>query len=102
MNLSVQKSYDLIAKYFAVTRVFTWKWTDNFINTLSNNSMPYFRTSAVLGAYQYQSIQRTRVFDWNSSSLVIHYDKRRSNGYRDFSGYKSSILNLKYLIHLNF
>ena len=67
------------------------------INTLSDNSEPYFRTSAIFGAYQYQSIQRTRVFDWNNSSLVVHYDKRRSNGYRDFSGYKSSILNLKYL-----
>ena len=67
------------------------------INTLSDSSVPYFRTSAIFGAYQYQSIQRTRVFDWNNSSLVIHYDKRRSNGYRDFSGYKSSILNLKYL-----
>lgn len=67
------------------------------INTLSDNSEPYFRSSAIFGAYQYQSIQRTRVFDWNNSSLVVHYDKRRSNGYRDFSGYKSSILNLKYL-----
>ena len=67
------------------------------INTISDNSAPYFRTSAVFGAYQYQSIQRTRVFDWSNSSLVVHYDKRRSNGYRDFSGYKSSILNLKYL-----
>ena len=67
------------------------------INTISDNSAAYFRTSAVFGAYQYQSIQRTRVFDWSNSSLVIHYDKRRSNGYRDFSGYKSSILNLKYL-----
>ena len=37
MSLSVRESYDLIAKYFAVTRVFTWKWTDNFINTLANN-----------------------------------------------------------------
>ena len=67
------------------------------INTLSDSSVPYFRTSAIFGAYQYQSIQKTRVFDWNNSSLVVHYDKRRSNGYRDFSGYKSSILNLKYL-----
>ncbi len=67
------------------------------INTISDNSAAYFRTSAVFGAYQYQSIQRTRVFDWSNSSLVVHYDKRRSNGYRDFSGYKSSILNLKYL-----
>ena len=67
------------------------------INTLSDSSLPYYRTSAIFGAYQYQSIQRTRVFDWNNSSLVVHYDKRRSNGYRDFSGYKSSILNLKYL-----
>ena len=56
------------------------------INTLSDNSLPYYRTSAVFGAYQYQSIQRTRVFDWNNSSLVVHYDKRKSNGYRDFSG----------------
>ena len=71
------------------------------INTLSDNSLPYNRTSAVFGAYQYQSIQRTRVFDWNNSSLVVHYDKRRSNGYRDFSGYKSSILNLKYLRDLD-
>ena len=71
------------------------------INTLSDNSLPYFRTSAIFGAYQYQSIQRTRVFDWNNSSLVVHYDKRRSNGYRDFSGYKSSILNLKYLRELD-
>jgi len=71
------------------------------INTLSDNSLPYFRTSAIFGAYQYQSIQRTRVFDWNNSSLVVHYDKRRSNGYRDFSGYKSSILNLKYLRDLD-
>ena len=71
------------------------------INTLSDNSLPYFKTSAVFGAYQYQSIQRTRVFDWNNSSLVVHYDKRRSNGYRDFSGYKSNILNLKYLRDLD-
>lgn len=37
MSLSVQESYDLIAKYFAVTRVFTWKWTDNFVNALTDN-----------------------------------------------------------------
>jgi iron complex outermembrane receptor protein len=71
------------------------------INTLSDNSLPYYRTSAIFGAYQYQSIQRTRVFDWNNSTLIVHYDKRRSNGYRDFSGYKSSILNLKYLRDLD-
>ena len=57
------------------------------INTLSDNSAPYFRTSAIFGAYQYQSLQKTRVFDWNNSSLVVHYDKRRSNGFRDFSDY---------------
>ena len=39
MNISVQESYDLIAKYFAVTRVFTCKWTDNFINKLNYNSI---------------------------------------------------------------
>lgn len=39
MNLSVQESYDLIAQYFAVTRVFTWKWTDNFVDKLDYNSI---------------------------------------------------------------
>jgi len=39
MSLTVQESYDKIAKYFAVTRVFTWKWTDNFINSLSNHNI---------------------------------------------------------------
>lgn len=39
MILSVQESYDLIAKYFSVTRVFPWKWTDNFVNKLNNNSI---------------------------------------------------------------
>ena len=39
MNLSVQESYDLIAKYFSATRVFTWEWTDNFINRLDHNSI---------------------------------------------------------------
>lgn len=38
MSISVQESYDLIAKYFSKTRVFTWKWTDNFINSLIDNS----------------------------------------------------------------
>ena len=65
------------------------------INTLSNTSDKYYRTSGIFGAYQYQSIQRTRVLDWKNSNLIIHYDKRRSNGYRDQSNYKSSILNLK-------
>jgi ubiquinone/menaquinone biosynthesis C-methylase UbiE len=34
MQISVQESYDKIAKEFSVTRVFTWTWTDNFINNL--------------------------------------------------------------------
>ena len=71
------------------------------INTLSNSSEPYYKTSAIFGAYQYQSIQKTRVFDIKNSSLVVHYDRRKSNGYRDFSGYKSRILNLKYLSDLD-
>ena len=32
-------SYDLIAKEFAVTRVFTWNWTDKFIESLHKYSM---------------------------------------------------------------
>jgi len=71
------------------------------INTLSKSSEPYHKTSAIFGAYQYQSIQKTRVFDMKNSSLVVHYDRRKSNGYRDFSGYKSRILNLKYLSDLD-
>lgn len=39
MTLQVQDSYDKIAKYFANTRVFTWLWTDNFINSLEKNSL---------------------------------------------------------------
>ena len=37
-EINVQDSYDKIAKHFSVTRVFTWKWTDNFINSLSKSS----------------------------------------------------------------
>jgi iron complex outermembrane receptor protein len=71
------------------------------INTLANSSEKYYRTSGIFGAYQYQSLQKTRILDWNNSSLIIHYDKRRSNGYRDQSGYKSNILNLKYINDLD-
>ena len=71
------------------------------INTLTKSSEKYYRNSGIFGAYQYQSIQRTRILDWNSSSLIIHYDIRRSNGYRDQSGYKSNILNLKYINDLD-
>ena len=71
------------------------------INTLSKSSERYYGYSGIFGAYQYQSLQRTRILDWNSSSLIIHYDKRRSNGYRDQSGYKSNILNLKYINDLD-
>lgn len=35
----VKESYDKIAIYFANTRVFTWLWTDNFINSLDKNSL---------------------------------------------------------------
>lgn len=38
-TLTVQESYDKIAKYFSVTRVFTWNWTNNFINNLNKNSI---------------------------------------------------------------
>ena len=71
------------------------------INTLTDSSEKYYRNSGIFGAYQYQSLQKTRILDWNNSSLIIHYDKRRSNGYRDQSGYKSNILNLKYINELN-
>lgn len=39
LTLTVQESYDKIAKYFSNTRVFTWKWTDAFVNNLKHNSM---------------------------------------------------------------
>ncbi len=71
------------------------------INTLSNPDEKYYRTSGIFGAYQYQSIQKTRVLNWKTSNLIIHYDKRKSNGYRDQSNYKSTILNLKYINELN-
>ncbi len=71
------------------------------VNTLTDSSEKYYKFSGIFGAYQYQSLQQTRILDWKNSSLVIHYDKRRSNGYRDQSGYKSSILNLKYINDLD-
>ena len=71
------------------------------INTLSNPDEKYYRTSGIFGAYQYQSIQRTRLINWKTSNLIIHYDKRKSNGYRDQSKYKSTILNLKYINELS-
>ena len=71
------------------------------INTITKSSEKHYRYSGIFGAYQYQSLQRTRISDWNSSSLIVHYDKRRSNGYRDLGGYKSNILNLKYINDLN-
>jgi len=36
--MDIKESYDLIAKEFSVTRVFTWTWTDEFINKMENNS----------------------------------------------------------------
>ena len=33
----VKNSYDKISNEFKCTRVFTWKWTDEFIETLQNN-----------------------------------------------------------------
>tara|TARA_B100001063_G_scaffold58546_1_gene52785 strand:+ start:4112 stop:6115 length:2004 start_codon:yes stop_codon:yes gene_type:complete len=71
------------------------------INTLTNPNDKFYRNSGIFGAYQYQSIQRTRVLDWKNSNLIIHYDKRRSNGYRDQSNYKTSMLNLKYINELD-
>jgi iron complex outermembrane receptor protein len=71
------------------------------INTLTKPNDKFYRTSGIFGAYQYQSIQRTRVLDWKNSNLIIHYDKRRSNGYRDQSNYKTSLLNLKYINQLD-
>ena len=71
------------------------------INTLTDSSEKHYRNSGIFGAYQYQSLQKTRILDWNNSSLIIHYDKRKSNGYRDQSGYKSNILNLKYINELD-
>ena len=37
--LNIQDTYDLIAKEFAVTRVFTWNWTDKFIESLEKYSI---------------------------------------------------------------
>ena len=71
------------------------------INTISNNSQNYYRNSAIFGAYQFQSIGRTRVYDWEDSSLILYYNRKKSNGYRDFGDYKSTLFNIKYLSNLN-
>ena len=44
------------------------------INTLTDSSEKHYRYSGIFAAYQYQSLNSTRILDWNSSSLIIHYD----------------------------
>ena len=36
--MDVKSSYDIIAKEFKDTRVFTWNWVDKFIQEISNNN----------------------------------------------------------------
>ena len=37
----VKDVYEVIAKHFSVTRVFTWDWIRSFIEKLENNSTIY-------------------------------------------------------------
>ena len=38
---------------------------------------------------------RLKTFKWDKTDLVIYYDTKESNGYRQFSGFKNKTINLK-------
>lgn len=40
-NLYVKETYEKIASHFDVTRVYTWKWIEDFLQSLNVNSMIY-------------------------------------------------------------
>ena len=40
-DIYVKNTYELIAKHFNVTRVFTWSWITDFIDSLELNSTIY-------------------------------------------------------------
>jgi len=65
------------------------------INTISGDGENKTNYKAIFGAYDYKSVMRLKTFNWDKTDLVIYYDTKESNGYRQFSGFKNKTINLK-------
>ena len=65
------------------------------INTISGDVQNKTNYKAIFGAYDYKSVMRLKTFNWNKTDLVVYYDTKESNGYREFSGFKNRTINLK-------
>ena len=65
------------------------------INTISGDGQNKTNYKAVFGAYDYKSVMRLKTFNWDKTDLVVYYDTKESNGYRQFSGFKNKTINLK-------
>ena len=65
------------------------------INTISGDGQNKTNYKAIFGAYDYKSVMRLKTFNWDKTYLVVYYDTKESNGYREFSGFKNRTINLK-------
>ena len=65
------------------------------INTISGGGQNKTNYKAIFGAYNYKSVMRLKTFNWDKTDLVVYYDTKESNGYRQFSGFKNKTINLK-------
>ena len=65
------------------------------INTISGDGQNKTNYKAIFGAYDYKSVMRLKTFNWDKTDLVVYYDTKESNGYRQFSGFKNKTINLK-------
>jgi len=65
------------------------------INTISGDTKNKTNYKGIIGSYDYKSVVRLKTFNWDNTDLVLYYDNKESNGYREFSGHKNQTLNLK-------
>ena len=65
------------------------------INTISGDGQNKTNYKAIFGAYDYKSVMRLKTYNWDKTDLVVYYDTKESNGYRQFSGFKNKTINLK-------
>ena len=54
------------------------------INTISGGGQNKTNYKAIFGAYDYKSVMRLKTFNWDKTDLVVYYDTKESNGYREF------------------
>ncbi|MFL2628225.1 MAG: TonB-dependent receptor family protein [Candidatus Marisimplicoccus sp.] len=65
------------------------------INTISGDGQNKTNYKAIFGAYDYKSVMRLKTYNWDKTDLVVYYDTKESNGFRQFSGFKNKTINLK-------